>query len=43
MRRPRYGNVTGGQRKEAGVTVFATFESEIEYFGSRAPQTMLNS
>jgi len=27
---------------EAGVTVFATFESETEYFGSRAQQTMLN-
>jgi predicted enzyme related to lactoylglutathione lyase len=29
-------------RQEAGVTVFATFESETEYFGSRAQQTMLN-
>ena len=29
-------------RPEAGVTVFATFESETEYFGSRAQQTMLN-
>jgi predicted enzyme related to lactoylglutathione lyase len=26
----------------AGVTVFATFESETEYFGSRGQQTMLN-
>ena len=26
----------------AGVTVFATFESETGYFGSRAQQTMLN-
>ncbi len=29
-------------RQEAGVTVFAPFESETEYFGSRAQQTMLN-
>jgi len=29
-------------RPEAGVTVFATFESETDYFGSRAQQTMLN-
>jgi predicted enzyme related to lactoylglutathione lyase len=29
-------------RQEAGVTVFATFESGTEYFGSRAQQTMLN-
>ena len=28
--------------QEAGPTVFATFESEIAYFGSRAQQTMLN-
>jgi hypothetical protein len=27
---------------EAGPTVFATFESETEYFGSRSQQTMLN-
>ena len=27
---------------EAGPTVFATFESETDYFGSRAQQTMLN-
>ena len=26
----------------AGPTVFATFESETDYFGSRAQQTMLN-
>jgi predicted enzyme related to lactoylglutathione lyase len=29
-------------RQEAGVTVFATFESASGYFGSRAQQTMLN-
>jgi catechol 2,3-dioxygenase-like lactoylglutathione lyase family enzyme len=29
-------------RPEAGVTVFATFDSETEYFGSRAQQAMLN-
>ena len=29
-------------RPEAGPTVFATFESGTEYFGSRAQQTMLN-
>src|ERR1700724_791128 len=29
-------------RQEAGITVFATFESETEYFGSRAQQAMLN-
>jgi len=28
----------GAWRPEAGVTVFATFESETEYFGSRAQQ-----
>jgi predicted enzyme related to lactoylglutathione lyase len=28
--------------QEAGPTVFATFERESEYFGSRAQQTMLN-
>jgi predicted enzyme related to lactoylglutathione lyase len=27
---------------DAGVTVFATFESETDYFGSRTQQTMLN-
>ncbi|MFF4017718.1 VOC family protein [Streptomyces sp. NPDC001843] len=29
-------------RQEAGATVFATFESGTDYFGSRAQQTMLN-
>lgn len=29
-------------RQEAGATVFAAFESETDYFGSRAQQTMLN-
>ena len=29
-------------RPDAGPTVFATFESETEYFGSRAQQSMLN-
>ena len=29
-------------RPEPGPTVFATFESETGYFGSRAQQTMLN-
>jgi predicted enzyme related to lactoylglutathione lyase len=29
-------------RQEAGPTVFATFESETGYFGSRAQQAMLN-
>ena len=29
-------------RPEAGPTVFATFESGTDYFGSRAQQTMLN-
>jgi hypothetical protein len=28
--------------QEAGPTVFATFESETDYFGSRAQRTMLN-
>jgi predicted enzyme related to lactoylglutathione lyase len=28
--------------QEAGPTVFATFESETDYFGSRAQQVMLN-
>ena len=28
--------------QEAGPTVFATFESETDYFGSREQQTMLN-
>ena len=29
-------------RQETGGTVFATFESETDYFGSRSQQTMLN-
>jgi catechol 2,3-dioxygenase-like lactoylglutathione lyase family enzyme len=29
-------------RQGSGPTVFATFESETDYFGSRAQQTMLN-
>jgi hypothetical protein len=29
-------------RPDAGPTVFATFESETDYFGSRTQQTMLN-
>ena len=29
-------------RQEAGATVFATFESQSDYFGSRNQQTMLN-
>ena len=29
-------------RQEPGPTVFATFESETDYFGSRAQQVMLN-
>jgi predicted enzyme related to lactoylglutathione lyase len=28
--------------QEPGATVFATFESETDYFGSRTQQTMLN-
>ena len=28
--------------QDAGPTVFATFKSETDYFGSRAQQTMLN-
>ena len=32
----------GAWRQEGGVTVFATFESETGYFGSREQQTMLN-
>jgi predicted enzyme related to lactoylglutathione lyase len=32
----------GVWQQEAGTTVFATFEIESEYFGSRAQQTMLN-
>ena len=29
-------------RQDAGATVFATFDSDTEYFGSRSQQTMLN-
>ncbi|MFF0574118.1 VOC family protein [Streptosporangium saharense] len=29
-------------RQETGVTVFAAFEAETDYFGSRAQRTMLN-
>ncbi|MDX6325780.1 MAG: hypothetical protein QOK15_2134 [Nocardioidaceae bacterium] len=29
-------------RQEPGPTVFATFESETDYFGSRSQQVMLN-
>jgi predicted enzyme related to lactoylglutathione lyase len=29
-------------QQEAGATVFATFESQTDYFGSRDQQTMLN-
>jgi predicted enzyme related to lactoylglutathione lyase len=29
-------------RQQAGPTVFATFEAETDYFGSRTQQTMLN-
>jgi Glyoxalase-like domain len=29
-------------RQEAGATVFATFEAETDYFGSRTQQIMLN-
>ncbi|MEO7059506.1 MAG: VOC family protein [Lapillicoccus sp.] len=32
----------GQWRQAAGPTVFATFESETDYFGSRAQGTMLN-
>lgn len=32
----------GVWRQEPGVTVFATFESETDYFGSRDQGTMLN-
>jgi predicted enzyme related to lactoylglutathione lyase len=32
----------GVWHQEAGPTVFATFESETDYFGSRTQQTMLN-
>jgi predicted enzyme related to lactoylglutathione lyase len=32
----------GAWRQEPGVTVFATFESDTDYFGSRSQQTMLD-
>jgi predicted enzyme related to lactoylglutathione lyase len=32
----------GLSRQGDGVTVFATFESETDYFGSRAQQSMIN-
>ncbi len=32
----------GVWHQEAGATVFATFDPETDYFGSRAQQTMLN-
>lgn len=32
----------GVWRQEPGMTVFATFDSETEYFGSRDQRTMLN-
>ncbi|WP_439681010.1 VOC family protein [Embleya sp. MST-111070] len=32
----------GVWRQQAGPTVFATFESETDYLGSRAQRTMLN-
>ena len=32
----------GVWHQEPGATVFATFESETDYFGSRAQQTMVN-
>jgi predicted enzyme related to lactoylglutathione lyase len=32
----------GAWNQEGGVTVFATFESDTGYFGSRDQQTMLN-
>jgi predicted enzyme related to lactoylglutathione lyase len=32
----------GARRQEPGVTVFATFESDTDYFGPRTQQTMLN-
>ena len=33
---------TGLWKQEAGPTVFAPFESDTDYFGSRTQQTMLN-
>jgi predicted enzyme related to lactoylglutathione lyase len=35
-------NEHGAWRQEPGVTVFATFEAETDYFGSRSQQAMLN-
>jgi predicted enzyme related to lactoylglutathione lyase len=32
----------GVWQPDAGVTVFATFDSDTDYFGTRAQQTMLN-
>jgi predicted enzyme related to lactoylglutathione lyase len=32
----------GAWRQEGGVTVFATFEAETDYFGSHSQQAMLN-
>jgi hypothetical protein len=32
----------GAWRQESGLTVFATFESKTDYFGSRDQRTMLN-
>src|SRR5690348_5466062 len=32
----------GGWRQDTGVTVFATFDSDTDYFGSRDQQMMLN-
>jgi predicted enzyme related to lactoylglutathione lyase len=32
----------GAWHQEAGVTVFATFESDTDYFGARDQRTMLN-
>ena len=35
-------DANGLWEQEAGPTVFAAFESETDYFGSRSQQTMLN-
>lgn len=35
-------DANGMWHQEAGPTVFATFESETDYFGSRTQQAMLN-
>ena len=40
--RPRRRTSTASGEQEAGPTVFATFESDTDYFGSRTQQTMLN-